>query len=45
VFAIVRGEGKSKVLALHNVSKQKVSLHYQNKNYTLDPYSYSWNIL
>jgi sucrose phosphorylase len=42
IFALVRGEDGQRVLALHNIAKDKVTVAYQNKEYELEPYGFLW---
>ena len=45
VFAVLRGEGNDRVIALHNVSKEKVDLAYNGRNFRLEPYSFIWELI
>jgi glucosylglycerate phosphorylase len=45
VFALIRGNGIEKVIALHNVSKDDIELKYANSTYKLPAYSYIWEKL
>ena len=42
VFAILRGEGKERVLALHNVSKEKVEIRYDGNIFNIGAYEFFW---
>lgn len=42
VFAILRGVGKNRVIALHNVSGDVVNVKYEDVDYRLEPYSFIW---
>lgn len=44
IFAVLRGEGKEKVLALHNLSKDRVEIKHKNSMLTLDPYDFIWTM-
>ncbi len=44
VFALVRGEGSERVLALHNISKDRVEVDYEGKKFALEPYDFDWVI-
>lgn len=45
VFAIERSEGIETVLALHNLSKEKVVIKYLGRNFVLEGYDYVWEKL
>ena len=45
LFSLVRGAGKDKVLALHNLSADTVNVTYLRRTYALEPYSYIWQEL
>jgi glucosylglycerate phosphorylase len=42
VFAILRKSEKETLLALHNVSRDHVTVEFGNKTYELKPYGYLW---
>lgn len=42
VFSLLRGEEREKILALHNVSHEKVDVCYRRRHYRLPPYGYLW---
>ncbi|MBI4226034.1 sugar phosphorylase [Candidatus Roizmanbacteria bacterium] len=42
IFAVLRGEDEDRVLALHNVSRQKVEVKFEDKTYVLEPYGFKW---
>lgn len=42
VFAILRGERADRILAIHNVSKDRVDVKFENKTFILEPYGFNW---
>ena len=42
IFAVLRGEGDERILALHNVSGEKVDVKFEEKNFSLEPYGFIW---
>lgn len=42
VFSLLRSDGRSSVLALHNLSKDRVEVEYLGKKYMIGPYEFEW---
>jgi glucosylglycerate phosphorylase len=42
VFALLRKSENERLLALHNVSQDHVTVEFENKSYDLKPYGYLW---
>ena len=45
VFSILRWKDNQKILALHNVTKEYVSVKYQGKKHQLGPYDFLWQVI
>lgn len=42
IFALLRTSEKERLLALHNVSRDHVTVEFEEKSYELEPYGYLW---
>ena len=45
VFTLLRGEKEKQILALHNISDDKVEIKYAGRIFNLEPYSFIWQEL